>query len=166
MLTFRGRSRSSKSPIRMELPLCVIGGFASIRLTRSSALELFQKPRLARISPTTRTWPPPPRRTLILPEPVRTSSSTGPSTVIWRSNRPVALTTSASRSTEQAELSAAASARTGRYSSGRAIMGELLAGMDGQLDEFEGDRFQVTGYREPGLTRLRFLRRFLRDLSL
>ena len=62
MLTLRSIPRRSNCPISMVLPACSTGGAASISLTRSSPLDLFQKPRCARMCPTTRTWVVAPRR--------------------------------------------------------------------------------------------------------
>src|SRR6266446_1081691 len=79
-------SGSSMWPIRMSLPLCWIGGFASSRLIFSSTLAPNHSD--ARMCPVTWTWLELPVRTSTLPDPVVNSRCTGPLTCKARWNEP------------------------------------------------------------------------------
>src|SRR5712692_2583187 len=74
--------------MRMVLPCCSMGGFASSRRIFSAA-EIPVQESWARILATTWTLPLPPARTVMFPEPVVTSRSTGPETCRVRSKLPV-----------------------------------------------------------------------------
>src|ERR1700674_3753688 len=106
-------SVSSMCPIRMSLPLCWMGGLASIRLTRSSASPPNQFVTLMR--PVTCTSDELPVRTLTLPEPVVRSRLTGPVTCRVRWNEPSDEAAASNRATANRNKRNARDRLTERY---------------------------------------------------
>src|SRR5690242_8506844 len=108
METPRNRSRPCTYPIRTRFPICSTGGFRSNSRICASALSKSRKPCWVLRMACTRTLPAGPVITVIPPESVTTSRSTGPLTVKVLSNDPC----SSAETTPAAKI-AAARARAG-----------------------------------------------------